>query len=256
MAWIESHTKTVKHHKVLRMAMKIGIKPAHLIGHLHCLWWNVLELREDGDISVWTAKEVATYAEYEGKAEDFDKALDDERFTIRINGRRLINDWLDYAGRYLQAKYRSHNREKWEYIKNLYNQSNQPNSTYLPTGHSPSLGQTAQSDQSITKTAEDIKNKWNAKMPFKIKEITGKRLEKLRVRLKEDSFINEFDEIMNKIIASDFLSGKKPSKEHPNFKADFDWIIANNTNYIKILEGKYDGKQGGRSKYAGIEKDG
>jgi hypothetical protein len=39
--------------------------------------------------------------------------------------------------------------------------------------------------------------------------------------------------------ASDFLTGRKPSKTHPNFKADFDWLM-NEKNFTNTYEGKYD----------------
>ena len=80
-------------------------------------------------------------------------------------------------------------------------------------------------------------------MPWKIKELTGTRLKDLRLRLKTPSFKDNFALLLDKILASDFLVGKKPSQGHSNFKADFDWLIKNDTNYIKILEGKYDQKK-------------
>lgn len=86
---------------------------------------------------------------------------------------------------------------------------------------------------------EEFLKRWNTKMPFKIKGLSDKRKEYLRTRLQEPTFVENFDLVMNKILKSKFLLGEKPSKTHPNFKADFDWVIGNNTNYLKILEGKY-----------------
>ena len=82
-------------------------------------------------------------------------------------------------------------------------------------------------------------NSWNERMPWQINTITKSRLKHLRERLKEKQFIDNFHTILTKILESDFLSGRKPSKDHPNFRADFDWIIKNETNYIKVLEDKY-----------------
>src|SRR3990167_349475 len=83
---------------------------------------------------------------------------------------------------------------------------------------------------------------WNEKMIWKIRNITKERRIHLLERIKEPSFKDDYNILLQKILDSDFLSGRKPSKEHPNFKADFDWIIKNSTNYVKILEGKYDNK--------------
>lgn len=85
-----------------------------------------------------------------------------------------------------------------------------------------------------------VLKEWNNRMPWKVREISGSRLIHLKERLKENQFVCEFHTILTKILESDFLSGRKPSKDHPNFRADLDFVIKNNTNYIKILEGKYD----------------
>ena len=94
---------------------------------------------------------------------------------------------------------------------------------------------------------EEVKDKtidvafkaWNERMPWKLKEISGSRLTHLKERLKEKQFVGEFHTILTRILESDFLSGRTPSKDHKNFRADFDWLIKNDNNYIKILEGKY-----------------
>jgi len=132
MAWIESHTKTRRHHKLLRLAARLNTKPVYLIGHLHLFWWNVLELKEDGDITVWTPKEVAFYAEWEGNPNEFYNALLEEGWLKQLNGRILIHDWLDYAGRYLQGKYRTHRAEKLEEIKAKHQDGQTARSDNLP----------------------------------------------------------------------------------------------------------------------------
>ena len=88
---------------------------------------------------------------------------------------------------------------------------------------------------------------WNGSMPWKVRAITGRRKDHLLARLREPDF--DLAKIMEKIQASDFLMGKANGKNHTNFRADLDWIIVNDTNYIKILEGRYDGK-----KKTGIER--
>jgi hypothetical protein len=84
---------------------------------------------------------------------------------------------------------------------------------------------------------------WNEKMPWKLNGITSLRHKHLNERLKEPAFVDNFPTILDKILASDFLTGRKPSDTHPNFKADFDWLIANDTNHVKVMEGKYDNKE-------------
>ena len=50
--------------------------------------------------------------------------------------------------------------------------------------------------------------------------------------------------ILNGIKESDFCLGKNNS----GWKVDFDWIISNDTNYLKVLEGKYKGANNGTGK--------
>lgn len=84
---------------------------------------------------------------------------------------------------------------------------------------------------------------WNSKMPWKLNDITHKRYIHLKERLKEPAFVDNFPALLDKILASDFLTGRRPSDTHPNFKADFDWLISNDTNHVKVMEGKYDNKE-------------
>lgn len=81
---------------------------------------------------------------------------------------------------------------------------------------------------------------WNSLMPWKVQTLNDERKRHLSARLEEEGF--DMEKICQKILASDFLMGKKTSEKHPNFRADFDWVIGNNMNYIKILEGKYDNR--------------
>lgn len=101
----------------------------------------------------------------------------------------------------------------------------------------------SQGDQDKDKDKDIINNilkTWNDKMPWKIKSITKDRLKHLKERMSEDGF--NLVAICDKILNSEFLMGTRTSPGHENFKADFDWIIKNSTNYIKVLEGKYDNK--------------
>jgi hypothetical protein len=66
-----------------------------------------------------------------------------------------------------------------------------------------------------------------------VREISAARRKKLQARLSKKSF--SFLDIIKKANLSQFLTGSK--------WFDFDWIIENDHNYIKILEGKYDNKE-------------
>jgi len=97
---------------------------------------------------------------------------------------------------------------------------------------------------------EDMVRLWNEGIDFystdkevkipKVKKMHDKRKEKARRRIK-DCLIDEalWRTIINKIHQSAFLSGEIPSKGHPCWVADFDFVIASEANITKILEGGY-----------------
>jgi hypothetical protein len=66
-----------------------------------------------------------------------------------------------------------------------------------------------------------------------IAEFPESRLRKFNTRVREPAF--DFLKILEGIRQSTFLRGQNQE----NWKADWDWIMANDTNYLKIIEGKY-----------------
>lgn len=72
-----------------------------------------------------------------------------------------------------------------------------------------------------------------------IMKLTPKRIASLKQRIKEPEF--NLESIMQKIKMSDFLQGKNKQ----GWKVDFDFVFCSKNNYIKILEGKYDGTNNG-----------
>lgn len=143
MAWIESHTVLIRHRKVTQLAKDLRLKPVYVLGHLHSLWHAVLEQQEDGDLTSWNDDLIADLAQFSGNAPQFVSLLQKHGW---LDG-KLIHDWLDYAGRYLDAKYRTSNptllkaiREKHQVAKeekkdalevspSLVRPPNQPNLT-------------------------------------------------------------------------------------------------------------------------------
>ena len=94
---------------------------------------------------------------------------------------------------------------------------------------------------------EFVKRKWNelAASPqvndfSAIRKLTDDRIEKIKVRIREDDFIDNLPEVLKKIEASSFLSGRKPSKEMPNWRPTLFWLIRNSSRWVEILEGRYD----------------
>lgn len=80
-------------------------------------------------------------------------------------------------------------------------------------------------------------------MLSKISKLTSARRTKVIARLKEmDNDLETVKKVFQKIAVSDYCCGKKVK-----WSADFDWIIANDTNWVKVMEGKYDNRDAPKS---------
>ena len=53
-------------------------------------------------------------------------------------------------------------------------------------------------------------------------------------------FLTDFREAVARAAATPFLCGEGPT----GWRANFDWLVANDTNYLKVLEGRYDAGAG------------
>ena len=84
-------------------------------------------------------------------------------------------------------------------------------------------------------------DKWNEKLEPKIRQLSDSRKKQLRVRLKEEMFVDNYEKILGLIKTTSFLQGSNDR----GWTADFGWLIANDTNYLKVLEGNYKNKSKG-----------
>lgn len=65
-----------------------------------------------------------------------------------------------------------------------------------------------------------------------VESISDGRLKKFKTRIREPAF--DFVKILSEIRSSDYLQGKTNG-----WRVDWDWIFENDTNYLRIIEGKY-----------------
>lgn len=113
MAWIESHTVLLRHRKLVELAKDLRLKPVYVLGHLHVLWHAALEQQEDGDLSSWTDDFIAESSCYQGDAPQFVSLLQKHKW---LDG-KVLHDWWEYGGKYLQSKYRTSDPEKLANMK-------------------------------------------------------------------------------------------------------------------------------------------
>lgn len=146
MAWIESHQNLEDHPKVMLLMQKTGWNLDECIGRLHRLWWWALKYAEDGDLSKYDCSQFLVRLDPNKDPKELFHMLK-EVSLVENNG--MLHDWLDYAGRYLTAKYRTskpnklkdlHKKhksansrtkvgQKSAHLTNLTNLTNQPNLT-------------------------------------------------------------------------------------------------------------------------------
>lgn len=70
-----------------------------------------------------------------------------------------------------------------------------------------------------------------------VRSFTNQRVSKCTARLRSPSFsLADFTEAVVKASSTSFLTGGNDR----GWTASFDWFIANDTNYVAVLEGKYD----------------
>jgi hypothetical protein len=108
MAWLELHQSLPTHRKTLMMADALDVQPAHIVGHLACLWLWALDNAQDGVLHV-SPRLVARAAQWEGDPQVFMDAL---LAAVFLDHDGRIHDWDEYAGRLLEIRRRSVTRAK------------------------------------------------------------------------------------------------------------------------------------------------
>lgn len=124
MAWIESHQDLLDHPKILRLSRTLGISQNEAIGVVHRFWWWALKYAEDGDLRRFNDDDLAHAVGLNGRGKDFVEAMvtcggDAASGFIDREPYFRIHDWWDYAGKFLQSKYK-HNPVKYKRISKLY----------------------------------------------------------------------------------------------------------------------------------------
>ncbi len=109
--------------------------------------------------------------------------------------------------------------------------------------------------QSESINYQEIVDLWVRHCPelSKPTKMTDTRREKIRIRLGEmgktiaDQFIT-LETVFMKIGESDFCNGKNDR----GWKADFDWVFKNESNWVKVMENKYANKTGAKSESSSV----
>lgn len=121
MAWIEAHQQLLNHPKTIDLMNLMGWDLDTTIGKLFRFWWWCVDYAEDGDLRRHNENRIAVAVGLQNK--DGKKFIDAMIQAGWIDNEPYfrVHDWWDYIGLFMQRKYGEKHREKWERIKQLYN---------------------------------------------------------------------------------------------------------------------------------------
>lgn len=72
-----------------------------------------------------------------------------------------------------------------------------------------------------------------------VRELSASRKQKAASRLREHPKVAFWNDVFREIRGSPFLLGQGPPNGKAPWRANFDWLIDNDTNCIKVAEGRY-----------------
>jgi hypothetical protein len=247
MAWIKSNQNLERNPKIFDLIRLMSWDMDQAIGKLHRFWWWVTDYAPEGDLRKHSSFRIAQACGVTGEdAEKFLKALVECGFVDEKPYLR-VHDWWDHAGSYLQIRYRD-KADRWRSIRAMYDDNHSGSIGGSPTGYPKEEREIERERKKDTllSVVDEMKQFWNSKNRLpKIKEWSEARLQKLATRLKDPAFCEQWRAAIDKLDASDFATGSGAT----GWKADIGWLLDNDTNYIKAIEGKYDNKEHRSSRF-------
>lgn len=224
MAWIESHQGLERHPKLLTLATKLNTDRYGAIGRLHCLWYWCLEYAPDGDLRKFDSQTIEKACDIPLETLASCNFVDCKPFL-------RIHDWWDYAGRFIQNKFKNYPK-KWMQIKKLYKGS--PRGT--PKGDPKTVDQPY---QPTNHTYTDFLQVWEenkGRLPG-IKEFSDDRKAAFSRLFREKPDMSYWKAVVQRLAASDFACGEGKD----GWKATVDFLLRKWT-HVRIMEGKYDNR--------------
>lgn len=101
MVWIELHQTLPNNKKLLRLKRILKIKTPQAIGHVCLLWLWAVDNAPNGDLSSFSADDIAEVCEFTKDSEIFLKSLIEAGF---LDNNLRIHDWDEYTGKLLEKR--------------------------------------------------------------------------------------------------------------------------------------------------------
>jgi hypothetical protein len=97
---------TTTHPKFRSLMRCLELPQYAVVGLLESVWTLAAQFADDGDLSRFSAQEIADYAGYEGDAENLVNALVSSRWLDGCIGALAVHDWLDHCPHYVHDRRR------------------------------------------------------------------------------------------------------------------------------------------------------
>ena len=239
--WIELHDSSRDHPKILKLARKLKIDPAHALGLICSLWTWTLRMAPDGNLSSfepddieigagWTGEEGAFVAACRSKPI---KLLDAEKDGL------VCHDWEDYSGSLKAAKrardYRKRKRTKHDGHVTVTSQCGDITQTERPNDRTTErTNETREADTPPPKSKsghlqveiQELAQTWadEAKQnPPPIREITGDLKARMAQAIDSDPSLDR----PKKAIKGRFIQAREKNAQTPSLAACFPYVDKN-----------------------------
>lgn len=158
------------------------------------------------------------------------------RITIKVTSRFSVitlMKWAEYQTPWTESNQQT-NQQTNQQVTSSQPASNQQVTTYNQ-GNKGNKGEAGEDGL----TPSVVLSQWNkmaavAGLPTCMK-LSAERVRHVTARIAEPAFRNSVAKIMTLISESDFLAGNNDR----GWRITFDWLVKNDGNYVKILEGRY-----------------
>lgn len=243
--------------KIVKLCMDMGYEG---IG----IYWSILEIfyEQGGYINQSDIKGIA-YALRLNDEEKIEKILNNYNLFEKNDEKYFSKSIFDRLKRRKNKSIKAkHSAEKrWEYQSEINDANAMRNLCDGDAKIRDSIEEIIYKKEDRIEEYRDFEKsllpRWNSfcdKYPSlpKVREITATRRKHLKERFEKNSF-RDFDKILLSIEQQPFLiHGNPNSEKHKDWCIDLDWLIKNDTNYVKVLEMKYASKNGYTAK-KGVE---
>ena len=235
--------------KFKKLQRRLGVTRVVTAGTLELLWITTQKNAKRGDIGRFTNEEIAIECDWEGDPDDLISAMVETGWLDTSTEHRLVvHDWKDHCPAYLKSAVNQTggfilgDPIDPPYSPPLETHPIDPAST-PPLLHPP-LRNVTKPNVTKPKSFVDLQSTdgetrpdqvvdfWNSEATpptSKIQKLTTDRRRKLQARLADPDW--PWQEAIQRLPI--------PNDDRFTWQPDFDWLIANATNAVKIVEGKY-----------------